>query len=147
MQRILGVTVLVYRNIFFGFCKRCETQGTDTPVKPFSPCIRSEECMRRARFKTEASVQVARYRCVFKVVDSNATAPRLKKRTEGTKANPVPSILTPRYTTNCSLESPKLSNGRPMRSASGTRRGQTLRRRLSAACKQRQNLPTFGMRP
>ena len=31
--------------------------GTDTRVKPFPPRIRSKRCMRRARFKAEASVQ------------------------------------------------------------------------------------------
>ena len=58
-----------------------ETQGTDTRVKPFPRRIRSKGCMRRARFKAEASVQVAHYHCVSRVVDRNFVLGELEKET------------------------------------------------------------------
>ena len=54
-------------------------QGTDTPVKPFPRRIRSKGCMRRTRFKAEASVQVAHYHCVSRVVDRNFVLGELEK--------------------------------------------------------------------
>jgi len=57
------------------------TQGTDTQVKPFPLRIRSKGCMRRARFKAEASVQVAHYHCVSRVVDRNFVLGELEKET------------------------------------------------------------------
>jgi hypothetical protein len=61
-------------------------QGTDTRVpptrvKPFPLSIRSKGCMRRARFKAEASVQVAHYHCVSRVVDRNFVLGELETET------------------------------------------------------------------